>query len=272
MERIISLLDSDIDLDKTIQDITSDDLQEGVVEKTTPKMVGKTFKCITGKEMNYYRVDDVNSDTTYAVTHISINLHANSYYRVYGFVGGKYLLTNCTTCTKKKFERLESLILSLNEHTLEHTFEAVLYPQYHKADMNHDFNIDVLKYPSNTILRDIYNDIKTKNIQELSKLQNLVIDERKNLTGKTLCYNVGKSLYIYTISSIYMKDDMIQYDGRLIQIHHYECQNIHILQSRPIRTLTSDFLSLTPIEIDTDVFNQLFDEFQKSMKKYGKIS
>lgn len=268
---IISLSNKGINLNLTVQEFLHQDDVHEHLEKAHKKNIGRTFKLLANGVAHYYRIDDLMDEVTYKITDIKVDLTEQYYSISNTYRDGNFLFSNCSVCTKNKFAQLEELITNFSSEVEKLTSETDSHPVRQIGNFNLAYNVDLSTWPVDMKLKDIKNEIANSNIKELNRLQDLVIEYRKTLIGRTFFINTGIWRVVYKVTDVYLAYGAIQYAVQMIRFGKIDDELQQIFMNCQIPTLAEDWQLATPKEVDTDAFEEMCNIFSKKIKKLGKI-
>lgn len=272
---LLSLKKKKINLNMTITEyLLSKEEKIDPSLKTHKKDIGKTYKLVVDDSLvTFYRIEEIANTYEYVVSCIRLHNQEHTYSYYVETQAVSFLKNKCKPCTKRKFEQLKS---DIDNWVLWVKGVAIIpdfYPQYHRVSINKGFFINIEDYDPNTKLLDIYHQIEKENLDNITKIQDQMILDRKTLIGKSFVYkkqHLNLTLYqICTVHNIGIDEDTIIYYVSRTWISEYEeTKNIRIsidLDKDIVLPITK--ANYIPHAIDTDVL----EENKKSLIKKLKV-
>lgn len=271
----LSLREKKIDLNMTINEyLLSKEEKTDLSLKTHKRDIGKTYKRVVDDSLvTFYRIEEIVNTYEYVVSRIHLHnqKHVYSYHVETQTIS--FLKNTCKPCTKRKFEQLKSDIENWMLWVKGVTTVPEFYPQYHRVSINKGFFINIEDYDPNTKLLDIYHQIEKENLDNITKIQDQMILDRKTLIGKSFVYkkqHLDLNLYqICTVHSIGIDEDtIIYYVSRTLISEDEKTKHIGIsIDIDKDVVLSISKADSIPHAIDTNVL----EENKKSLIKKLKV-
>ena len=242
--------------------------------KTHKRDIGKTYKRVVDDSLvTFYRIEEIVNTHEYVVSciHLHNQEHMYSYHVEKQTIS--FLKNQCKPCTKRKFEQLKSDIDNWVLWIKGVATVPEFYPQYHRVSINKGFFINIEDYDPNTKLLDIYHQIEKENLDNITKIQDQMILDRKTLIGKTFVYkkqHVDLNLYqICTVHNIGIDEDtIIYYVSRTLISEDKKTKSIRVsIDIDKDVVLSISKADSIPHAVDTDVL----EENKKTLIKKLKI-
>lgn len=271
----LSLKEKKIDLNMTINEyLLSKEEKIDLSLKTHKRDVGKTYKLVVDDSIViFYRIEEIIDSSRYMVSCIRLHNQEHMYSYHVEKQTISFLKNQCKPCTKRKFEQLKSDIDNWVLWIKGVATVPEFYPQYHRVSINKGFFINIEDYDPNTKLLDIYHQIEKENLDNITKIQDQMILDRKTLIGKTFVYkkqHVDLNLYqICTVHNVGIDEDTINYYVSRTLVSEDSSTGsirINIITPKDVPLFLTPTTHI-PYAIDTDVL----EEKKKTLIKKLKI-